>query len=468
MPETKFLYLLLLLFSLAYPLAQSFEHRIRYYRKWGRLLAGTLTMMCLFIPWDIWFAHAGVWWFSNDYIIGARIMGLPVEEWMFFMIVPFSCVFIYEVLNYYINRDVLKPVARPMLMVLMAFLIVVMYHYTDRIYTFVTSGITVFALLLVTIRNPPWLGRFLMAYLVCLIPFLLVNGALNTFNGVIQRWLPDTSVVLFTILSSIISFAVLVVIFGVIYKVLPDAKIKWKDVRAGAIFTALLFLLGRYIIGLYINSSGAGSPYGAAGSLIVVLLWVYYSAAILYFSAEFTRVYAAFKVGIGFAFQHSAIVSVLRYPNYFTLVLLMIFPMTAFAGIVKGKVTDDKGEALPFAIIFVKGTTAGTSANANGIPFDAVQIINLVPSGPNLNVTTSFEDRSRASYFARGGYEFKGRYGVDLSFRRDASSRYSPGSRWGTFPAASARWTISDEPFFDRFKDLVSFLKIRGSYGVTG
>ncbi|RYG69087.1 hypothetical protein EON64_03605, partial [archaeon] len=110
----------------------------------------------------------------------------------------------------------------------------------------------------------------------------------------------------------------------------------------------------------------------------------------------------------------------------------------------------------------------GTSANANGIPFDAVQIINLVPSGPNLSVNTTFEDRSRASYFARAGYEFKGKYGIDLSFRRDASSRYSPGSRWGTFPAASARWTVSDEPFFDRFKNTVSFLKIRGSYGVTG
>jgi len=96
-------------------------------------------------------------------------------------------------------------------------------------------------------------------------------------------------------LSLLVNIVVLSLIFAVMYKVLPDAKIKWKDVRAGAIFTTLLFLLGRYAIGLYITSSGTASTYGAAGSLIVILLWVYYSAAILFISAEFTRAYAAFK-----------------------------------------------------------------------------------------------------------------------------------------------------------------------------
>jgi membrane protein len=72
---------------------------------------------------------------------------------------------------------------------------------------------------------------------------------------------------------------------------LPDVKIKWKDVRAGAIFTALLFMLGRYLISIYIDKVGPGSTYGAAGSIIVILVWVYYAAAILYFGAEFTQVY---------------------------------------------------------------------------------------------------------------------------------------------------------------------------------
>jgi membrane protein len=88
---------------------------------------------------------------------------------------------------------------------------------------------------------------------------------------------------------------VISVLFGVIFKVLPDAKIAWKDVRSGAIFTAILFMIGRLVIGIYIESSGTSSTYGAAGALIVILLWIYYTAAILYFGAEFTRAYADFK-----------------------------------------------------------------------------------------------------------------------------------------------------------------------------
>ncbi|WP_116788627.1 YihY/virulence factor BrkB family protein [Flavobacterium psychrotrophum] len=138
-------------------------------------------------------------------------------------------------------------------------------------------------------------GSLIVGLGFLLIVSLVVNGALSVFNGMLKQWLPDVSVIFFTILSLIVNLVVLSLIFAVIYKVLPDAKVKWRDVRAGAVFTTLLFLLGRYIIGLYITSSGTASTYGAAGSLIVILLWVYYSAAILFISAEFTRAYAAFK-----------------------------------------------------------------------------------------------------------------------------------------------------------------------------
>jgi membrane protein len=138
-------------------------------------------------------------------------------------------------------------------------------------------------------------GSLIVGLGFLLIVSLVVNGALSVFNGMLKQWLPDVSVIFFTILSLIVNLVVLSLIFGVIYKVLPDAKVKWRDVRAGAVFTTLLFLLGRYVIGLYITSSGTASTYGAAGSLIVILLWVYYSAAILFISAEFTRAYAAFK-----------------------------------------------------------------------------------------------------------------------------------------------------------------------------
>ncbi|GAB3903419.1 YihY/virulence factor BrkB family protein [Larkinella knui] len=125
-----------------------------------------------------------------------------------------------------------------------------------------------------------------------LIVSLVVNGVILALSETLMGFLPDVAVIFAQILNAVISFGVISVLFGVIFKVLPDAKIAWKDIRWGAIFTALLFMIGRYLIGLYIETTGTGTTYGAAGSLIVILVWIYYTAAILYFGAEFTQVYA--------------------------------------------------------------------------------------------------------------------------------------------------------------------------------
>lgn len=138
-------------------------------------------------------------------------------------------------------------------------------------------------------------GSIIIGLGFLLIVALIVNGAVSAFDYLLKGWLPDFSVILLTALTILVNFLVLALLFGVIYKVLPDAKIKWRDVRAGALFTAALFMLGRYVIGIYIDKADVGSPYGAAGSLIIILIWVYYSAAILYISTSFTKVYAAAK-----------------------------------------------------------------------------------------------------------------------------------------------------------------------------
>lgn len=93
------------------------------------------------------------------------------------------------------------------------------------------------------------------------------------------------------VINLIVTFVVITVLFGIIFKFLPDAKIKWKHVRTGAIFTAILFMIGRYLIGLYIDKTATESTYGAAGAIVVLLVWIYYSAVILYIGAEFTQVY---------------------------------------------------------------------------------------------------------------------------------------------------------------------------------
>lgn len=121
---------------------------------------------------------------------------------------------------------------------------------------------------------------------------LIVNGVMDAIIGKLTASFPDTQVMLAYIFNLIFTFLVTAFLFGLIFKVLPDARIKWKHVRAGAFTTALLFMGGKFLISYYLGQSKMSSAYGAAGSIIVMLLWVYYSSIILYFGAVFTRVYA--------------------------------------------------------------------------------------------------------------------------------------------------------------------------------
>ena len=137
--------------------------------------------------------------------------------------------------------------------------------------------------------------RLLSSSLVVSLGFLLlvsfiVNGLVLALSDVLTRYIPKFGVLLISGFNFLVSTAVVTTLFAIIFKVLPDAKIAWKDVRWGAFFTALLFMLGRYLIGLYVETTT--TAYGAAGSLIVILVWIYYTAAILYFGAEFTQAYA--------------------------------------------------------------------------------------------------------------------------------------------------------------------------------
>jgi membrane protein len=121
---------------------------------------------------------------------------------------------------------------------------------------------------------------------------LIVNGLLEALGNRLERAFPEVAVVVIYAINLIITFVVITSLFAIIFKVLPDAKIKWRDVMVGAIVTALLFMLGKFGITFYIGKSNIGTTYGTAGSLVVLLVWVYYSAIILYFGAEFTKAYA--------------------------------------------------------------------------------------------------------------------------------------------------------------------------------
>jgi membrane protein len=126
-----------------------------------------------------------------------------------------------------------------------------------------------------------------------LVVSLIVNGLIEGLMDRLQANFPELTVVLIYIFNIIITFSVITILFAVIFKVLPDAKIKWRDVIVGAMTTAILFMLGKFGITFYIGRFDIGSAYGTAGSLVILLLWVYYSSVILYFGAEFTKAYAA-------------------------------------------------------------------------------------------------------------------------------------------------------------------------------
>jgi membrane protein len=119
-----------------------------------------------------------------------------------------------------------------------------------------------------------------------------VNGLIEGLMNRLQAHFPEMAVTLVYILNLVITFSVTTILFAIIFRVLPDAIIKWKDVLTGAMTTAILFMLGKFAITFYLGKSDIGSTYGAAGSLVVLLLWIYYSAIILYFGAEFTKAYA--------------------------------------------------------------------------------------------------------------------------------------------------------------------------------
>jgi membrane protein len=119
---------------------------------------------------------------------------------------------------------------------------------------------------------------------------LLVSAGLTALGAFLGTLLPDSELVL-QILNFLISFGVITLLFAMMYKIIPDVKLSWSDVWIGAAATGLLFSLGKFVIGLYLGTSTLSSAYGAAGSLVIILVWVYYSAQILFFGAEFTKVY---------------------------------------------------------------------------------------------------------------------------------------------------------------------------------
>jgi lycopene cyclase domain-containing protein len=172
-------YLVLMLASLAYPLARSFEKRVHFVRWWPALGVGIFFNALYFIPTDVWFTAKGYWAFSNTYTLGPRWLGLPIEEWLFFTVIPYACVFIYAC----VKRLIGVPY-HPGWLVFGWLLVAVsggtaLLH-IDKAYTGIKLGsAAVFLATYLLLTDRKDLGNFLLAYILTELPFLLVNGVLT-------------------------------------------------------------------------------------------------------------------------------------------------------------------------------------------------------------------------------------------------------------------------------------------------
>ncbi|MEQ9405372.1 MAG: lycopene cyclase domain-containing protein [Cyclobacteriaceae bacterium] len=175
----EWLYFILLGGSVLFPLVWSFENRVTYYKKWKSLFPAIILTGIFFLIWDEIFTQNGYWGFNEKYITGIKIGSLPLEEILFFIIIPFSCVFIYECVGYFLPGNQRYKYSDKAALILGVVLIIISLFNFSKAYTFWNFLFTGILLVYIGIRNPDWLSKFWIAYLYHLIPFFLVNGVLT-------------------------------------------------------------------------------------------------------------------------------------------------------------------------------------------------------------------------------------------------------------------------------------------------
>jgi lycopene cyclase domain-containing protein len=195
MLETPWLYLALNAFTVSVPLIRSFDSRVRFYTRFKALFLSIALVGAFFIIWDVLFTINGVWGFNPKYLSGINILHLPLGEWLFFITVPYACVFIYDVLNYFWPKaEYFEKHERNISVTLVFFSFAMVAARFDKLYTVTTF--TLLGLFLAYLHyhlKPAWLPNFYRAYLVGIIGFFIVNGVL-TGTGIEEEvvWYNDS------------------------------------------------------------------------------------------------------------------------------------------------------------------------------------------------------------------------------------------------------------------------------------
>ena len=177
--DTRYYYLLLMLLSISYPFIRSFENKISFYKNWKALALAITLMMMIFISWDVIFTTLSVWSFNDKYILGYKLLSLPIEEWMFFVCVPYSCIFIHEVLNYFFPLKEIRINIYRWNFWFALMLIVIGFVCWSKMYTCVCFIFTGLFLLFLQAKNTQLIAEIYRTFIVSLIPFFIVNGILT-------------------------------------------------------------------------------------------------------------------------------------------------------------------------------------------------------------------------------------------------------------------------------------------------
>lgn len=184
----RYTYLLINILTVFFPVVLSFDKKVHFFKSWKFIWPGMAITGLFFLFWDVIFTIKGVWSFNPRYIMGIRFFGLPIEEILFFLTVPFACIFIYACLNYYIKWQIDNRLSRIIsnLMVMISILALIFYY--NRVYTAITFGLLLALILLLQYSfKVSWLNRYYLAYVVALIPFYIVNGILTSIPVVLYN-----------------------------------------------------------------------------------------------------------------------------------------------------------------------------------------------------------------------------------------------------------------------------------------
>ena len=186
--DKNYTYLLINILTVFFPVILSFDKKVHFYKKWKFIFPGLIISGLLYLVWDYIFTVQNVWSFNPMYILGINFFNLPLEEILFFITVPFACIFIYECINTYFNPQINPKISRAISYFLITSSAVLLFIYYDRLYSLINFSTLIIILIFTLVKQIKLdMGKFYIAYLISLIPFYIVNGILTAIPIVLYN-----------------------------------------------------------------------------------------------------------------------------------------------------------------------------------------------------------------------------------------------------------------------------------------